>query len=210
MGYRLYWSRGSGAFPAAVVLSAAGQPWESVELTLSKNEQQGAEYLAINPMGQVPTLVLPDGQVMTESAAIAWYVADRHPEAGLLPPRDDPRRATLLRWAVFGAAALYEDDLRYYYPDRYTADPAGAPAVKEAGKQAFGRHGAMVAEALRPGPFLLGSELTVVDVYLAMLASWHPGRPKAYEEHPALPRLIAAAKADPRVAAQWQRMGMDD
>jgi glutathione S-transferase len=210
MTYRLYLSKGSGAFPAAVVLDAAKQPWESVELTLAKNEQHRAEYLAINPMGQVPALLLPDGQIMTESAAMAWYLADRHPEARLLPPRDDPRRATLLRWQVFGSAAIYEDDLRYYYPDRYTTDPAGAPGVKEAGKQAFARHCAMVAKALQPGPFLLGQEMTVVDVYLGMLASWHPGRPKAYEEHPELPRLIAAVKADPRVAPLWQRLGMDD
>ena len=210
MTYRLYWSRGSGAFPAAVVLDAAGQRWESVELSLAKDEQHRAEYLAINPMGQVPALVLPDGQVMTESAAIAWYLADRHPEARLLPPRDDARRATLLRWQVFGAAALYEDEVRYYYPDRYTADPAGTAGVKEAGKAAFGRHFAMVAPQLKPGPFLMGREMTIVDVYLAMLASWHPGRPQAYEEHPQLPRLIAAVRADPRVAPLWQRLGMDD
>lgn len=210
MGYRLYWSKGSGAFPAAVVLDAAKQPFDSVELTLNKNEQHRAEYLAINPMGQVPALQLPDGQIMTESAAIAWYLADRHPEAKLLPPRDDARRATLLRWQVFGAAALYEDDLRFYYPDRYTTDPAGAPAVKEAGKQAFQRHAAMMAKALKLGPFLLGSEMTVVDVYLAMLASWLPGRPQAYETLPELTRLIAAVKADPRVAHLWTRFGMDD
>jgi len=210
MGYRLYWARGSGGFPAAVVLSAAGQAWESIELTLSKNEQHGPEYLKINPMGQVPALVLPDGQVMTESAAIAWHLADRHPEAGLLPGRDDPRRATLLRWLVFASAALYEDDLRYYYAERYTADPSGAAGVKEAAKQAFHRHFAMVAPLLSPGPFVLGSEMTVLDVYLAMLASWHPGRPQAYAELPALPRLMAAVKADPRVAGEWLRFGMDD
>ena len=210
MGYRLYWSKGSGAFPAAVVLDAAGEKWTGVELTLAKSEQHRPDYLAVNPMGQVPALELPDGQVMTESAAIAWYLADRHPEAKLLPPRDDPRRATLLRWQIFGSAAIYEDDLRYYYPDRYTTDPAGVAGVKEAGKQAFARHCAMVAKALQPGPFLLGGEMTVVDVYLAMLASWHPGRPKAYEEHRALPRLIAAVKADDRVAHLWTPFGMDD
>jgi len=210
MAYRLYWSRGSGAFPAGVVLEAAGQPWESVQLDLSAGQQHRPEYLAINPTGQVPALQLPDGQVMTESAAIAWYLADRHPEAGLLPSRDDARRATLLRWMVFGSAALYADELRYYYPDRYTTDPAGAPGVKQAGKEAFHRHFRMVAPLFRPGPFALGQTMTVLDLYLGMLASWHPGRPAAYEELPELPRLIAAMKADPRVTPIWQRLGMDD
>lgn len=210
MAYRLYWSQGSGAFPAAVVLSAAGQDWESVQLDLAAGEQRRPDYLAINPMGQVPALALPDGQVMTESAAMAWHLADRHPEAGLLPPPEDPARATLLRWMVFGSSALYEDELRYYYPDRYTTDPAGVAGVKQAAKEAYARHFRMAAPLFRPGPFALGRTMTVLDLYLGMLASWHPGRPAAYEELPELPRLIAAMKADPRVPPVWQRLGMDD
>ena len=203
MGYRLYWSKGSGAFPAAVVLDAAKQPFDSVELTLNKNEQHRAEYLAINPMGQVPALQLPDGQIMTESAAIAWYLADRHPEAKLLPPRDDARRATLLRWQVFGAAALYEDDLRFYYPDRYTDDPEGAAAVKSAALARMDRLAAIAADLVGAGPWALGDRFSAVDLYLTMLLLWHPDPAALQARHPNLATLIAGVRARPAVARIW-------
>ena len=109
---------------------------------------------------------------------------------------------------VFGAAALYEDDLRFYYPDRYTNDPAGVPGVKAAAGAAFARHMEMALAALQPGPFLLGDTLTIVDVYLAMLATWEPGR-ALYQSRAELPRLVAAVKADPRVTALWTSFAME-
>lgn len=205
-GYRLFWAKGSGAFPAAVVLQAAQVPCEMIELELRQPRPAG--YEKINPTGQIPALILPDGQIMTESAALAWYLADKYPAANLLPGRDDGRRATLLRWLVFGATALYEDDLRFYYPDRYTHDPAGVPGVKAAAGAAFARHMEMVIQALQPGPFLLGATMTIVDVYLAMLATWEPGR-LLLKSRPELPRLVEAVKADARVAPLWVHFAME-
>ncbi len=202
--HRLYWTKTSGGFPAAAVLTLAGVPWDSVEVDLEAGENRRPDYLALNPTGQVPTLVLPDGTVMTESAAMAWHLAERLPKAGLLPPVGaEGERATLLRWMVFGAAALYEAELRYYYPDRYTTDPAGIEGVKQAGVAAFDRHWDLVEPLLSPGPFVLGQRLTVLDLYLAMFAAWHPGKPAVYARRPALRRLIDAVAGEPRVAPVW-------
>lgn len=206
--FHLYWSKGSGALPAAVVLQAAKVPHAATEMPLDEKTLRAPDFLKINPTGQIPALVLPDGTVMTESAAIAWYLADHFPAAKLLPPADDPRRAMLLRWLVFGAAQLYEDDLRYYYPQRYTTDPKGIDGVKAAGEAAFQHHIAMVADALKPGPFLLGSEMTIVDVYLAMLATWEPGK-KVLPKRVELRRLVGGVRSDPRVAPAWQRLGFE-
>ncbi len=208
-GYRLYWSKGSGAFPVAVMLEAAGLDYESVELLLEAGQQHVAGYLKINPRGQVPTLVLPDGQVMTESAAICLYLGDRHPESGLLPAVDEPERAAVLRWLVFAATQLYEDDLRIYYPTRYTVDPNGAAGVKIAALDAFDSHLIMVEQAIGAGPFLLGERMTVLDVYLAMLASWHPEAAPGAGRFPRLRPLAEAVRDDPRVAPVWARFEMD-
>ena len=208
--HRLYWTKTSGGFPAAAVLTLAGVAWDSVEVDLEAGENRRPDYLALNPTAQVPTLVLPDGTVMTESAAIAWHLADTLPQAGLLPPREqEGTRALLLRWMVFGAAALYEAELRYYYPDRYTSDPAGAAGVKQAALDAYDRCIALVEPLLSPGPFVLGQKLSVLDLYLAMFAAWHPQKPEVYQRRPALRRLIDAVAGEPRVAPVWTLFAFD-
>ncbi len=207
--YRLYWSKTSGAFPAAVLLDAAGVAYEGVKLSLEAKEQHAAYYLKLNPRGQVPTLVLPDGQIMTESAALCIYLGDRHPESGLLPGIDDPARAAVLRWLVFAATQLYEDDLRIYYPDRYTNVAAGVPAVKASALAAFERHLDYLEAALGAGPFLLGQRLSILDVYLAMLVSWHPDATPGTGRFPRLAPLAEAVRIEPRVAPTWARFDMD-
>ncbi len=206
--YRLYWSKRSGAFPVAVMLETAGLDYEAVELSLEAKDQHAADYLKINPRGQVPTLLLPDGQVMTESAAICLYLGDRHSESGLLPAIEDPARAKVLRWLVFAATQLYEDDLRIYYPDRYTAERGGAASVKAAALAAFERHTDLI-EAEIAGPFLLGQRLTILDTYLAMLMSWHPNATPGSGRFPRLAPLAEAVRGEPRVAPVWQRYEMD-
>ncbi len=208
--YTLYWSKSSGAFPAAVLLDAAGVDYESVELSLQAGDQHGADFLAINPRGQVPALVLPDGRVMTESAALCLYLGDRHPECGLLPGLDDPERATVLRWLIFAATQLYEDDLRIYYPDRYTTEKDGVPGVKISALAAFERHLDLIEAAIGAGPFLLGQRMTILDVYLAMLVSWHPGATAGAGRFPRLAPLAEAVRAEPRVAPAWARFEMDE
>lgn len=209
-GYKLYWSKSSGAFPAAVLLDAAGVDYEGIELSLEAGDQRAADYLKINPRGQVPTLVLPDGQVMTESAALCLYLGDRHPEHGLMPGPDDPARPTVLRWLIFAATQLYEDDLRIYYPDRYTLDGDGVPAVKAAAFAAFESHLDIIEAAIGAGPFLLGARMTILDVYLAMLVSWHPHAAPGAGRFPRLAPLAEAVRAEPRVAPAWARFDMDE
>ncbi|MBC6405272.1 MAG: glutathione S-transferase family protein [Rhodospirillales bacterium] len=208
--YKLYAAKGSGAFPVAVMLAAAGVPYDSEWLSLAAQDQHRAGFLAVNPRGQIPALLLPDGQVMTESAAICLYLADRHPESGLFPRPQSAGRAKALRWLIFAATQLYEDDLRIYYPQRYTGDPAGAPAVKAAAAAAFERHLDMVEAAIGTGPFLLGGTLSIVDAYLTMLAGWHPRAGAAGKRFPRLALLAEAVLADPRIAPHWTDFEMNE
>jgi len=207
--YTLYWSRGSGAFPVAVMLQSAGVPHRLEQISLSRDEQHSDGFLRLNPRGQVPTLILPDGQAMTESAAICLYLGDRHPESRLLPSMQEPERAQVQRWLVFAATQLYEDDLRYYYPTRYTSDAGGVEAVKQAAVEAFDRHAAMVEEAIAEGPFFLGERMTVLDVYLTTLASWHPRSVPGAGRFPVLRRLSEATRADSRVTPLWEQFEME-
>ena len=68
--YKLYWSKGAGSMAPEVILEEVGAKYEKIEVDLAKDANRRAEFLAVNPLGQVPALVLPDGTLMTESAAI--------------------------------------------------------------------------------------------------------------------------------------------
>src|SRR5689334_4619956 len=96
--YILYGDRRSGSCAVEMALAEIGAPFTLRDVPLDGDHQLAAAYRRINPMGRVPTLLLPDGTVMTESLAILLTLADRHPEAALLPPPSDTDRARALRW----------------------------------------------------------------------------------------------------------------
>jgi glutathione S-transferase len=203
MTYTLYSHDGSGGFAVEAALVKAAAPHKVITVDTGKGEQDRPDFVAINPMRQVPVLKLPDGTVMTESAAMVIHLAHAFPDKGLAPKPATPAHGRFLRWMVFMAANLYESDLRYFYPDRYTTDPTGVPGVKDAGAAHMKKSFAIVDEALAPGPFLCGSAPTMADVYLAMLAEWSP-------EPITSPRLLAvkeAVAADPLIKPLWLRHG---
>src|SRR5262245_7163390 len=87
------------------MLEETGVPYRLEVLQVDKNEHKAPEYLKLNPMGKVPTLV-HRGVVVTEAAAICTYLADAFPETGLAPALTDPARGTYLRWLFFGAGCV--------------------------------------------------------------------------------------------------------
>ena len=131
--FRLHGRPGSGSAPVEALLAMGGFTHEVIDVP---KEQQSAGYkelCRLNPLAQVPTLLLPDGTVMTESAAILLDLADRKPELSICPPpASGSDRALYLRMMVFLATNQYMTFLEVYYPDRYASDAAGAAQVKAA------------------------------------------------------------------------------
>ena len=138
MGYILYGDRRSGSAMIELALAEIGAEAELRPVPLERDAQLAAEYRRINPMGRVPTLLLPDGTVVTESTAILLTLEARHPEAGLLPPATDPGRATALRWMMLAASEIYPCVTRNDYPERFGADPA---SIAPGGSRWRGRSG---------------------------------------------------------------------
>ena len=172
MTYTLYSNKGSGGFAVEAALAKAGAPYTIVRVDYDKDEQKSAAFAKINPMQQIPAMTLPDGTLMTESAAMAIHLAQAFPGKRLAPAMGTPGHAKFLRWMLFMAVNLYEADLRYFYPGRYTADAAGADAVKASGAAHMAKSFAVIEQEL--DPFLFGNDLSIADVYLAMLAQWSP------------------------------------
>ena len=102
----LYFCPGTSSMAAHIALHEVGAPFESRPLSLAKNENRTPAYLAINPEGKVPVLLI-DGRPLTEVAAILFYLAKRFPEAGLLPQADTEAEAQAISWMSFIAATVH-------------------------------------------------------------------------------------------------------
>jgi glutathione S-transferase/GST-like protein len=200
--HTLYWSAESGAFVVQAVLEELGLPYCREIVSTAKGEHRTPAFLALNPMAQVPVLRLPDGTVLTESAAMVVHLCDTCTEAGLLPAPGTSERAVAYRWLFWLATGLYESDLRYYYPDRYTADPAGADGVRAAALERMDRLLA-IAEGLIARPYALGERFSAVDLYLFMLALWHPEPVAAVARHAGLAELVRMVRQRPAVERIW-------
>lgn len=201
--YKIYWTRNTGAFAPQAVLEEAGVPYEIIPIDTRKREHKQAAYLKINPQGRVPALQLPDGSIMTESAAMVLYLAERHGPGTLAPMPDDPERPRFLRWLFFMACNLYEADLHVYHPENYCAGEECIPSVKTAGLRELDSLLDMIEAALDPGPYLLGERYSLLDPYLAMLVSWHPDVASVLARRPRLKQAFELTLARPAIAKVW-------
>lgn len=213
MSYLLYGDDGSGSAPIEMALAEIGTAVEIRPVPLAGDHQLGPAYRALNPMGRLPTLILPDGTVMTESLAILVLLADRHPEAALLPPPQDPGRAVALRWMTLAATEFYPHVTRWDYPARFGVSAEQLPALKDRALD-MAREIWLVVEAHAglsgdpEAPFLLGARFTVADLYLAVLSRWLGGRHWVPAHCPKLETLAQAVAARPAIATLWRRHGL--
>ena len=201
--YKLYWSKMSGAMAPQAILEEVGAKYEKIVIDMEKMEHRTPEFLAVNPWAQIPALVLPDGTLLTESAAMLLHLLDRHPEAKLSPPAGSAESARFLRWLLFLASTLYVTDLRIYHPEQFTSDPNGVDSVVTSGQADMDRAFAVLEEALNPGPYLLGETFSAADIYLWMLAAWHPEPTKLHATNPRVKQLVELVQARPAIARVW-------
>jgi len=208
--YILYSALGSGGVPVEAALTLIGLPFEVIEAPTWEGEAEQAKVAAVNPLRQIPALVTPAGETITESAAILIWLADRHPQAGLSPALDAAERAQFLRWMTFIPASIYSLFWVRDEPSRLVGDdPAMQAAVKVATAERILDCWAMMESQLAPlserlgGRYLLGDQMTVLDLYVAVVSRWGPRRVRFYEVAPRMAQVVRRVDADPRLAAFW-------
>lgn len=196
--YRLYESINSGSCAVEAALAETGAPYETILTSTGDGQHMTEAYRAINPRQQVPALVLPDGSIMTEGAAMLLHLTDAFPDARLAPPPGSSARAQHDRWLVFMAVNIYEGALRMTYPDRYSDDPEGGAAVLSNATTYVNRHYLLLEQAAGPGPFFFVDRLTMVDIYLWMLSYW-VDRDWFTASCPRLARLVGHVRDRPAI-----------
>ncbi len=200
MGYTLHNRPGSGGFVVEAALTLADAPFTLVELESRAGTPLPESFRGTNPWGQVPTLILPDGSTMTETSAILVYLALCFPDKHLGPRPGTPMHGAFLRWIAFANVNLYEAVLRRAYPFRFTDDPAGHDALRSAATRRMGEAMALI-DANVAGAYLLGDEMTVADIYIAMFLPWLPGNVEAAR----VVRIAEAVRRHPVVGPIWRR-----
>ncbi len=194
---------GCGSAVVEALLDWVGAPYTR-SVFAWKDAAAWERLRAINPLAQVPTLVLDDGTVVTESAGIALWLAHEHPEAGLLPA-EPSARALCYRWMASFATNVYGPIVVGDFPERWVDGAEAGQSLKAKARERLLDAWRAFEAAIAPAPFLLGATPSVLDVYVAMISRWRPGRPWLVEHCPKAMSAVAATEAIPVVAATWAR-----
>jgi len=201
----LYAAKGCGSALAEIALDWAGVRYDTEWMTF---EQVGARshdaLLAANPLHQVPTLVLDDGTVLTESAAIVLWLDEQYPQAGLLPPRGSAERVHALRWMLYLVTTLYPTFSYGDFPQRYLADETAQRALVSGTKSRRREYWRQVDEAAM-APWFCGAQPSMLDAYIALMSTWDPKRAWFTQNAPRLYAIAQRADELPQLAPALAR-----
>ena len=203
--YKLFARPGWGSAIVEAQLAWYGLPFETDDVDdLFKSAAARGRLQPANPLAQVPTLILPDGQVMTESAAITLHLADVTGRDDLVPGASDTGRPAFLRWLVFLVANLYPTFTYVDDPARFVTDPAAQPGFV-ASVSAYRERLWRQMEETAGAPWLLGQRPSALDIYIAVMTRWRPRRAWFNEACPRLHAIALRSEAEPRLAEVWRR-----
>lgn len=193
----LYHATPSRSSTALWMLEEVGEPFAIKLLNLRNGEQRSPEYLAINPMGKVPTLVDGDTTV-SEVSAICCYLADAYPKAGLAPAIHDAARGPYLKWLFYAPScvepAIIDKALNRAPAPRTTAGWADYDTVVSVLREA----------AAKASPYLLGEKFTAADVVIGSALRWGM-QFKLLPELPEMAAYVARLKERPALQRQLAR-----
>lgn len=205
----LYYSPGAASLLVHWLLIELGVPHELRVVDFASKQQKSPDYLALNPSGVVPTLVL-DGRPMTEAAAIALYLAEEYPLAKLVPPVEDPARRECLQWMLHLAQAVQSLFRIWWYPHEVAGEAQADAARAHVQPRIEAAWDRIDAHLAVKGPYLLGAAPCVADFYLTMLMRWSRNMPKPATEWPHLAAHAVRMKARPSFAALYAAEGLEE
>ena len=169
--YKLFYYPNNANLAPHMILEELGVPFE-LELVDRKSEaQKSADYLKLNPAGRIPTLV--DGElVLFESPAICLYLAEKHPQGGLMPPIGTPERAKFYQWMMYLTNTLQAELMVYFYPEKHTRAGKDTAAIRACQEERITGMLALLNAELAGRPYLTGDTISVCDFFLFMLCIW--------------------------------------
>jgi glutathione S-transferase len=199
---KLYYSPGACSLSPHIALLEAGLPYDLVKVDLrAKKLENGDDYLAVNPKGQVPALALDNGELVTEGPVIVQMIADKASAKNLAPARDSAERYKLQEWLNFITGELHKnfsplfnpaipDEVKIFFRDRIMGK------FKYADSQLAGRD------------YLMGKQFTVADGYLFTMLRWADGNKMDLSQFKNLMAFKERVAARPKVQEALTKEGL--
>ncbi len=168
---KLYYVPQTRATRARWLLEEIGEPYELVRLDVAAKDNRTPEYLALNPLGQVPTLV--DGDtVVFETAAVCLYLADRFPEKHLAPPPGSPDRGPYYQWNVYVPATIEPALVQYFEHNARLPEDERVAWIAEKMHRRLREVFTSLQKILEGREYLVGDGFTAADVMMASALGW--------------------------------------
>ena len=153
---KLYYTPGACSMGIHVLLEEIGKPYEAVKLDIRAGENTRPPFSELNPKGKVPTLQRDDGSVVTEYPVIAYYLAKKNPDAGLLPRDEDAelRAAEVMDYVV--STVHMQGFARLFRPGNFSANEAEHDAVRAKGREIIEKGFALLDKTMAGKDYVAG------------------------------------------------------
>lgn len=198
---KLYYTPSACSMAAHIVLRETGQKFELAKVDLRQHKtEDGKDYYQINPKGYVPALLLDNGEVLTEDAVLLQYIAERKPDAGLLPTAAS-ERYRLLEWLNFISSEVHKTLGALF-------NPKITPEWKDNQIALFTRRCDYIVKTMGDKPYLMGDRFTVADAYLFTILGWANYFKLDMSRWPALQEYIDRVGARPAVKEAMKAEGL--
>ena len=171
---KFYYAPKTCALAVHIALEYIGAPYDAIALDFANQAQRSSDYLAINPKGRVPALVTERG-ILTETPALLLYLAQCFPQARLAPLDDLFATAQMQAFNSYLCSTVHVAHAHRVRGARWVDDPAAIEAMKKKVPQTMGDCMALIEHGMLKGPWVMGDQYTVADMYLFTIAGWLEG-----------------------------------
>lgn len=199
---KLYYAPGSCGLASQIALRESGQAFDLIAVDFKTKTTAEGDYLQVTPKGLVPALKLDTGEIITEGAVILQWIADRRPEAELLPRQGTMARYTALEWLNYVATDLHKGFATLFSPflDRDSKRRFAEGNLAERFRY--------VDAHLSENDYVLGARLSVADGYLYNVLTWAPRVDVDLSTYPSIVNFMARMQQRPSVLASLQAEGL--
>ncbi len=204
---KLFYALNTCALASHIALEEAGARYETVRLNFANADQTKPEYLAVNPKGRVPALVTDRG-IITETPAILLYIAQTHPQAKLAPLDDHYALAKMQAFNSYLCSTVHVAHAHGRRGKRWADEASSHEDMLRKVPQTMTACYELIEHEMLAGPWVMGAEFSVADVYLHTISGWLQGDkvdiarfPKVHDHfqrmaaRPAVQRVLAAEQA---------------
>jgi len=199
---KLYYMPGACSLAPHIVANEAGITLDLVRVDgKTKKTETDQDFLATNPNGYVPTLVLDDGQTLTEAQLVVQYLADQKPGTGLMPPAGEMARYRVQQWLAFISSELHKSFSPFFRPTT-------PEETKTANREHLGKRLRYVDEQLAGKSYLTGETFTAADAYLWTILGWAKAVDLDLSPYANIQKFMGTVAARPAVVKSLQEEGL--